>query len=223
MDERVENEMKTRLLEERDRLKRIINEMDEGELNEGMSDSVTELSRYDQHASDLGLETFERGKDIALRENEQLNLKQIERALERLEKGTYGVCERCGKRIPEERLQALPQATLCTGCQEQVQGQPGEANQSRPVEEEVLYPPFGRVDRDDDDYTGFDGEDAWQAVARYGTANSPQDTGGAGDPVASFVENDESVGFAQDVEKVIDERGDGTTDTGRVYRKTKQR
>ena len=43
--------------------------------------------------------------------------RQIEAALQRLDAGTYGVCERCGQPIPPRRLEALPYATLCVACQ----------------------------------------------------------------------------------------------------------
>lgn len=45
---------------------------------------------------------------------EEIN--QIKRALHQIEEGTYGTCARCGKQIPEERLELLPYATTCTGC-----------------------------------------------------------------------------------------------------------
>lgn len=45
------------------------------------------------------------------------NREQVERALERLREGTYGICEGCGRRIPEARLQYQPAATRCVECQ----------------------------------------------------------------------------------------------------------
>ncbi len=45
-------------------------------------------------------------------------LEEIEAALERIKEGSYGVCERCGKPIPERRLEALPWARLCLPCSE---------------------------------------------------------------------------------------------------------
>jgi RNA polymerase-binding protein DksA len=47
-------------------------------------------------------------------------LAQIEHALEKIEKGTYGMCDNCGKPISPERLEALPQATLCMNCKAQM-------------------------------------------------------------------------------------------------------
>ena len=45
------------------------------------------------------------------------NREQVERALERLREGSYGICEGCGRRIPEARLQYQPAATRCVECQ----------------------------------------------------------------------------------------------------------
>jgi RNA polymerase-binding transcription factor len=57
--------------------------------------------------------TFDRELDEGLEEGAQQTLAQIDRALQRLDDGTYGTCERCGNPIREERLQVRPWATLC--------------------------------------------------------------------------------------------------------------
>jgi DnaK suppressor protein len=67
----------------------------------------------DNHLGDMATVTFDRELDEGLEEGAQQTLAQIDRALARLEAGTYGSCERCGKPIAEERLRARPWATLC--------------------------------------------------------------------------------------------------------------
>ena len=57
--------------------------------------------------------TFDRELDEGLEGSAQHTLGEIERALTRIDDGTFGVCERCGKRIAEERLLVRPWATLC--------------------------------------------------------------------------------------------------------------
>src|SRR5579884_8007 len=52
-------------------------------------------------------------KTIALKENLTQTLNKIQLSLKKLNKGTYGICEKCGKQIEEERLLAYPTATLC--------------------------------------------------------------------------------------------------------------
>lgn len=57
-----------------------------------------------------------------LAESESRELRSIDNALERIREGSYGVCGDCGSNIPQARLQALPEATLCIRCQQQSEG-----------------------------------------------------------------------------------------------------
>ena len=66
--------------------------------------------------ADAGAKTWEREQEIALADNAREMLRQNEHALERLDDGTYGVCESCGQPIGKLRLQAAPRATLCMPC-----------------------------------------------------------------------------------------------------------
>ena len=63
--------------------------------------------------ADTASVTFERELGSGLEEGAQQSLERIDHALRRLEQGTYGTCERCGKPISRERLLARPSATLC--------------------------------------------------------------------------------------------------------------
>lgn len=60
--------------------------------------------------------TYERERDLSLLENARDLLDKVDRALEKISNGTYGVCESCGKSIEAARLKALPYATLCISC-----------------------------------------------------------------------------------------------------------
>jgi DnaK suppressor protein len=73
---------------------------------------------YGNHMADDATEAFEQAKDLALRQNAEQLLIQVQDALGRFEQGTYGICERCGVEIDPARLQALPYATLCLRCQQ---------------------------------------------------------------------------------------------------------
>ncbi|MFV0533005.1 MAG: TraR/DksA family transcriptional regulator [Cumulibacter sp.] len=66
--------------------------------------------------ADAGAKTFEREHEMSLANNRLDLMAQMERALRRVEEGSYGVCESCGKMIPKARLKAFPQATLCVEC-----------------------------------------------------------------------------------------------------------
>jgi RNA polymerase-binding transcription factor DksA len=77
------------------------------------SDSVSDLSHVDDHPADTGSETFEREKDFSILEQVEAELVDVERALRRLDDGTYGTCQACGATIPDERLEAMPAARFC--------------------------------------------------------------------------------------------------------------
>jgi DnaK suppressor protein len=68
--------------------------------------------------ADAGSKTFEREHEMSLANNSRDLLVQVERALGRLDAGTYGRCEECGNAIPKPRLQAFPRATLCVTCKQ---------------------------------------------------------------------------------------------------------
>ena len=68
--------------------------------------------------ADVGSKGLERDAEMSLRANQSELLMQTEKALDRLEKGTYGQCEVCGDAIGKNRLMAFPRATLCMTCKQ---------------------------------------------------------------------------------------------------------
>lgn len=58
----------------------------------------------------------ERGEAESLERQVGAHLRELESALARIDRGTYGICERCGQLIEAERLEALPEVALCAGC-----------------------------------------------------------------------------------------------------------
>ena len=68
------------------------------------------------HMADDASEVFEQTKNLALKYHLEKMLEQVELAMRRIEKGTYGFCESCGGLINPDRLQAMPSATLCLRC-----------------------------------------------------------------------------------------------------------
>ncbi len=183
-------------------------------LGQSQKESVQELSSYDNHPADSGSETFEREKDLSLRGNLDRRLQEINKALGRIEQDQYGTCASCGGEIPPDRLRANPAALYCIRCQEADDGQAD--TRRRPVEEEPLSPPFGRtfkgLDKEGTEGDGgsviFDGEDTWQAVARFGTSSTPQDIAGDADYDRLYVGADEDVGAVEDIEEMVDDQGD---------------
>ena len=69
-----------------------------------------------QDQADVGATSFERDHELTVVNSERDKLLQIERALARIQDGTYGVCESCGEPIGKMRLMAFPRATLCMTC-----------------------------------------------------------------------------------------------------------
>jgi RNA polymerase-binding protein DksA len=68
--------------------------------------------------ADAGSKTFEREQEQSIAANRLDLLTQIQRAVERIDAGTYGFCESCGKPIPKARLRAFPSATLDVACKQ---------------------------------------------------------------------------------------------------------
>ena len=77
-------------------------------------------------------EIFEREKNAALISVMENKLKDIDAALRSIEKGSYGICERCGQPIELERLEVKPDATLCIKCQQEVERLARRGRGSRP-------------------------------------------------------------------------------------------
>src|SRR5438552_6696091 len=74
------------------------------------------LSNMPIHMADLGTDNFEQEFTLSLLQNEEQALDQINAALDRIGKGTFGRCEECQKEIRRERLKALPYARHCVAC-----------------------------------------------------------------------------------------------------------
>jgi DnaK suppressor protein len=102
-----------RLLQERDRLRGIRDALAGEGLDESERDALSELSLADQHPADVGTEMFEREKDLSIAERIDAELADVERALKRVDEGTYGTCEACGRLITKARLEARPEARFC--------------------------------------------------------------------------------------------------------------
>ena len=79
------------------------------------------LSNMPLHMADLGTDNYEQELTLSLLENEDQTLEAIKAAVERIDQGTFGQCERCRKPISKERLNALPFTSLCVDCARQAE------------------------------------------------------------------------------------------------------
>jgi YteA family regulatory protein len=190
------------LQDEKKWLEGIMDANDHFGLSESLRDQTGELSTNDNHPADLGSEMFERGKDIALNESRERHFTDVKEALTRMENKLYGFCNSCGEPIPFERLEAVP-TTLY--CKEHVPDP--HSSDRRPIEEELLAPPFGRTSLDElPEQTQFDGEDSWQIVESWGSSNSPAmaENPNVSDNYNDMeIEADEHVGYVEAFESFL--------------------
>lgn len=181
------------------------------QFDESETESSQALSAYDNHPADLATGTFHRELAVGLTVGLNRRLHQVRRAQEKIDDGTYGVCDRCGGMIAPARLSALPEAVYCVTCEREIE----TPYEGPPSEADVVPMPFGDRRELEHDGVETDGEDIWQAVARFGTSDSPQDTPPAVDYFETFVDFDEPIGIVQDVEGIVDEKGEALLDAVR--------
>jgi RNA polymerase-binding protein DksA len=78
-------------------------------------------SRGAADVGDQGSDNYEHEFTLSLLQNQEQTLEQIDEALDRIRKGTFGRCEECGAVIPRPRLQALPYVRHCVSCARKLQ------------------------------------------------------------------------------------------------------
>jgi DnaK suppressor protein len=113
------NIYKERLLALRARLQGDVSNMADAALKKSRSEANGDLSSMPIHMADIGSDNFEQEFTLSLMENEGVALEKINSSLERIDDGSYGICEECAVRIPKTRLNAIPYATLCVKCASQ--------------------------------------------------------------------------------------------------------
>ncbi len=110
-----------RLSAQADRLKGDMSGLRQSALRSSGGEASGGLSNAPLHLADLATDNSEQEVSLGLLQNQQTVLNAILAALDRLDAGTYGRCERCGKEIPEERLKALIYASRCVDCEQQAE------------------------------------------------------------------------------------------------------
>ncbi|MFC1921543.1 TraR/DksA family transcriptional regulator [Chloroflexota bacterium] len=95
--------------------KRLIEDMDHQEASARGTDERREGSPFGKREEEA-TESLELEKRLAVSKQVQDHLAEIEHALHKFEEGTYGLCDSCGQPIAPDRLEALPQASLCVEC-----------------------------------------------------------------------------------------------------------
>ncbi len=101
------------LLQKRREILRNVTEFEDEALKKSHLDATGDLSSMPIHMADLGTDNYEQEFALGLMDSERKLLREIDRALGRIEKKTYGICEGTGKPIPKARLEAQPWARYC--------------------------------------------------------------------------------------------------------------
>lgn len=109
---------KEALSKEKERLFKDLDEKEKNNLGKSFKDISGEVSSHKLHMADIASDNAEENTSLDLLSSEEKHLKQIQNALKRIDKKTYGTCTKCGKEISMKRLKAVPFAELCLNCQE---------------------------------------------------------------------------------------------------------
>lgn len=111
----------------RERLQRLLDDIDRStrQLQHEDAGASAELSTYDQHPADVASELSDMEREDAVLHLAAGQRAEVVAALARIDAGTYGRCTRCGRPIPEERLEARPEARYCLDDQRAVEAEHG--------------------------------------------------------------------------------------------------
>jgi DnaK suppressor protein len=106
------DDLRERLITEKGELESQLATLEENTFAASQSDMSGEVA-FDDETADAGTATFERERDLSIENNIRDLLTKIDRALQRMGAGTFGICDRCGKPIEKARVKALPYVDLC--------------------------------------------------------------------------------------------------------------
>ncbi|WP_062048585.1 TraR/DksA C4-type zinc finger protein [Bacillus sp. JCM 19034] len=180
--------LKQQLMERKKTVESRIKNSFSDEERDTLSFTTGELSQYDNHPADTATDLYEREKDAALMEQLEHEHEEIEHALAKFDNGTYGICERTGKEIPFERLEANPTARTII-----MEESSNHWDTSHPAEEDVLEGfdtfVFDHISKE----TQFDAEDSYQAVASFNENSMIFED-------SSLTEQDELIGYVEEIE-----------------------
>ncbi|MDD9147141.1 hypothetical protein OYT88_01085 [Sporolactobacillus sp. CQH2019] len=162
-----------------------------------------ELSAYDNHPAESATQLYEREKDLAFSKRMHDEWNDINDALAKMEKGTYGIDEITGKKIPIARMKALPTARTAVE-----NAPPKHSRKERPVEESLIAD-SGRTGFSALNQSGFDEQNAFDLVSEYNDQEMIyEDT--------PYSDDEEGIGFVEVVEAIAATDIDGYSGDERV-------
>lgn len=118
LDKKTTGFYKKILLDKREELLGDINHISDDTLKKSQKDASGDISGYTFHMADVATDNYDREFSLGLASKERGILYEINHALQKLQEGSFGLCEMCKKPITQARLKAMPYATLCLKCQQ---------------------------------------------------------------------------------------------------------
>ncbi len=104
------------LIDKKTRILGDVAQIEKETLHNSQRDFAGDLSGWKLHMADAGTDAAEQEMLLGLASTEQKMIDKINHALERIDLGTYGMCELSGSKISRARLDAIPEATVCIKC-----------------------------------------------------------------------------------------------------------
>jgi len=123
MNKKELHEFKSILLRLRAQLSGEMGKLADEALRQNIQDATGDLSSMPIHMADVASDNFEKELNLDFIQMQSADLRSIDEALARIEQGTFGTCESCGKPISKTRLRAVPHARLCIECKREEEGQ----------------------------------------------------------------------------------------------------
>lgn len=121
MDKEIMNHFRRRLISEKMKVLKNLNNMENMEEYASMENYDSELSYFDNHPADSGTEVFIREQDEGFKNQLKETLFEIEESFEDMRNGLYGICKICNKEIDRKRLEVRPFSKTCIECSEDIQ------------------------------------------------------------------------------------------------------
>lgn len=171
-------------------------------------ESLGELSSFDNHPADIGTEVFMVEHAMGLKAMHEEGIKKVEDAISRINKDNYGVCKNCDKEIDEERLEIVPETSLCIECarEEDLNIESArEAIKHRPPGYNDVVSEFGTKPVKDPLEDKDRGKDILTDLMKFGSAESPSEEGNFKDFNEFYNTKTSEDGIVEDVDKISNE------------------
>ena len=154
-----------RLIEEKKKLLKSLNNINNMEEYGSMDVYHSDISGYDNHPADIATEVFMMEQDNGFKNKSKKNIQEIDNALANIKNGRYGICEICNKEIDNKRLDLIPYSTSCIECAKEFTPLVDTSSNARfiAIEEEEA----SSFTDTDEEMIEFDREDAYQDVVSF--------------------------------------------------------